>query len=48
MSKKERIIYQVGSLVFLFYQSKRMPYFDFVPVIPVSPDVTLTALKERC
>ena len=34
-----------GSLVFLFYQSKLMSYFDFAPAIPVSADTTV---KERC
>ena len=33
-----------GSLVFLFYQSRLISHFDFVPVIPVSPDTTL---KEK-
>ena len=40
MSKRGRIKYQEGSLVFLFCQSKLMSHFDFVSVIPVSPDFT--------
>ena len=34
-----------GSLDFLFHQSKLISHFDVVPVITISPDITL---KERC
>ena len=33
-----------GVFIFLFYQSKPMSHFDFVPVISVSADTTL---KEK-
>ena len=44
MSKRDKIKYQgrEGGVI-LFYQSKLMS--RFLPVIPVSPDITL---KERC
>ena len=45
MSEREWIRYQEGVLFFCFINQKFMSHFDFVPVIPVSPD---TILKERC
>ena len=44
MSKRGKIKYQEGVLLFFSYQSKLKSHVDFVSVILISPDTTL---KER-